>query len=347
MRTHWTYFVFSSLVLAVTLLGACRRIDDTDVEERKTQPNKRPAELSWENGQAVLGMDTATQNRLGLVTSTLTVSTTRREITAPGAVLTAQDLTSFRNSYVAAQAQLQKSRVEADVAGKEYSRLKVLFDENQNISEKTLQSAEGALQASKVDVRAAEQQLILQESLVQQQWGRVASRWAIHDSPEFQRILDQREVLVQITTPAAARIALPKNISIEIPGGTRFQASLVSPLPRVDPRIQGNSFLYLVPAHSGLVPGVSLVAHLSVGDPMRGVIVPTSAVVWSQGKAWVYLQTAPDRFTRRPVATDIAVEAGFFVGSVLRAGDKVVTEGAQALLSEEVLKRGAGAADVD
>jgi multidrug efflux pump subunit AcrA (membrane-fusion protein) len=92
---------------------------------------------------------------------------------------------------------------------------------------------------------------------------------------------------------------------------------------------------------------MSLVAHLSVGDPMRGVIVPTSAVVWSQGKAWVYLQTAPDRFTRRPVATDIAVEAGFFVGSVLRAGDKVVTEGAQALLSEEVLKRGAGAADVD
>jgi hypothetical protein len=292
-------------------------------------------------------MDTATQNRLGLVTSTVTDITTRREITAPGVVLTAQDLTSFRNSYVAAQAQLQKSRVEADVAGKEYSRLKVLFDENQNISEKTLQSAEGALQASKVDVRAAEQQLILQESLVQQQWGRVASRWAIHDSPEFQRILDQREVLVQITTPATATIALPKNISIEIPGGTRFQASLVSPLPRVDPRIQGNSFLYLLRAHSGLAPGVNLVAHLSVGDPMRGVIVPTSAVVWSQGKAWVYLQTAPDRFTRRPVATDVPVEAGFFVGSVLRAGDQVVTEGAQALLSEEVLMRGAGAADVD
>jgi hypothetical protein len=345
MKTHCKYALLSLLVLELTFLAACQGRGGKDVAERKPQPNKRPAELSSEDGQAVLKMDTATQNRLGLVTSTLTVSTTRREVTAPGVVLTAQDLTGLRNSYVAAQAQLQKSRVEAAVASKEYFRLKTLFDENQNISEKALQSAEGAMQANQTDLRAAEQQLGLQESLMQQQWGRVASGWAMQDSPEFRRILEQREVLAQITIPATGALALPKTISVEIPGGARIQASLVSPLPRVDPRIQGNSFLCLAPAHFGLVPGINLVAHLSFGDAMHGVVVPTSAVVWSEGKAWVYQQTASDSFTRRAVATDSPVGIGFFVDSAFSAGDKVVTQGAQALLSEELLKR--GATDVD
>jgi hypothetical protein len=41
------------------------------------------------------------------------------------------------------KAQLQKSRVEADVGNTEYARLKTLFEQNQNISEKSLQSAGG------------------------------------------------------------------------------------------------------------------------------------------------------------------------------------------------------------
>jgi hypothetical protein len=346
MKALSKYILVFLYVVELTLLGACQESAVKRVEEREPQPNKR-TQISWEDGQAVLIIDTATQNRLGLATATLTVRATRPEITAPAVVLSIQDLTSSRNSYVAAQAQLQKARVEADVAGREYSRLKTLFDENQNISEKSLQSAEGALQVSRTDVRAAEQQLSLQESLVQQQWGRVASNWATQDSPEFQRIVDQREVLVQITIPATATFMLPKNASIEIPGGSRKQASLVSPLPRIDPRIQGKSFLYLATAHPSLAPGLNLLAHLSIGDPMHGVIVPASAVVWSEGKGWVYQQTASERFTRRSVATDNPVENGFFLGSGLGAGDKVVTQGAQSLLSEEVLMRGTGPADVD
>ena len=341
-----SFGIFLATLLALTFLGACQNRFDKDDTKRQAQPKKGPAQISFENGQAVLTLDTPTQNRLGLEVATLSAALTHAQVTLPAVVLSIQDLTTFRNGYVAAQAQLQKSRVEADVARKEYTRLKTLFEQDQNISEKSLQSAEGTLQANEADVRAGEQQLDLQGSVIRQEWGSVVAKWAVESSPDLQRIFDQREVLVQLTMPSDATFVAPKTISLEIPGATRTEGSLVSTFPRVDPRIQGRSFLYVAPAHLGLTPGVNLLAHLSVGSQIKGLIVPTAAVVWSEGKAWAYQQTA-ERFTRRAVATDIPVEEGFLVTQGLSAGDRVVTQGAQALLSEEMLLHGQGGGDRD
>jgi len=339
--------LFIIALLTLTFLGACQNRFDKDDADRQAQAKKGPAQISVENGQTVLTLDTPTQNRLGLEVSSLTATLTRAQVTLPAVVLSVQDLATFRNGYVTTQAQLQKSRVEADVARKEYTRLKSLFEQNQNISEKSLQSADGTLQANEADVHAGEQQLNLQESVLRQEWGSVVAKWAVESSPKLQRVFDQREVLVQMTMPSSATFGAPKTISLEIPGGTRTEANLVSTFPRVDPRIQGTSFLYISPAHLGLTPGVNLLGHLSVGSQMKGLIVPTSAVVWSEGKAWAYQQTASDRFSRRAVSTDAPVEKGFFVTQGFSAGDRVVTQGAQALLSEELLLHGQGGGETD
>jgi hypothetical protein len=334
-------------LLTLTLLAGCKNPFDKDDENRQGQAKKGPAQISTENGQTILTLDSPTQNRLGLQVATLIATVTRAQATFPAVVLSVQDLTASRNTYIAAQTQVQKAHVEAEVAHKEYTRLKTLFEENQNISEKSLQSAEATLRTSEADVRAGEQQLTLQESVARQEWGSVAAKWAVQGSPELQRILDQTEVLVQMTVPSGFTHGVPRTISLEIPGGTRTEADFVSTFPRVDPRIQGTSFLYLAHAQSGLTPGVNLIAHLSVGNSIKGLIVPTPAVVWSEGKAWVYQQTAVDRFTRRAVPTDISVEKGFFVTEGFSPGDKLVVQGAQALLSEELLLHGQGGGDTD
>jgi len=339
--------IFMITVLMLIFPVACQKSLDKDDAQRQADAKKGPAQVSVENGQTVLTLDAPAQNRLGLEVATLTATVSRAQLTSPAVVLSVQDLAAFRSSYIATQAQLQKSRAEAEVARKESARLKTLFEENQNISEKSFQSAEGALQASEADVRAGEQQLNLQESVARQEWGSVAGKWAIDGSPELQRILDQQEILVQITMSSSASFKLPGSISLEIPGGASTKASFVSVFPRVDPRIQGRSFLYRALAQPGLTPGVNLIAHLSIDTPKQGVIVPASAVVWSEGKAWVYQQTASDRFTRRGVATDTPVEEGFFVGQGFSSGDRVVTQGAQALLSEELLLHGQGGGAVD
>jgi membrane fusion protein, multidrug efflux system len=338
--------IFMATLVMLISITACQNAPEKD-EQHETQATKGPAQVSFENGQTILTLDIPTQKRLGIEFATLVPTVTSVQATLPAVVLSLQDLTSFRNSYVATQAQVQKSRLEADVARKEYARLKTLFDQNQNVSEKSLQSAEGTLHANEADVRAGEQQLNLQTSVVRQEWGSVVADWSVDGSPELQRVFDQREVLVQMTIPSDATFGPPKTVPLEIPGGGQTTARLVSTFPRVDPRIQGRSFLYICPRHSDLTPNMNLVAHVSVGNPMKGLIVPTSAMVWSEGKAWVYLEISPEHFARRAVSIDNPVNTGFFVAEGFSAGDKVVTKGAQTLLSEEMLPRGQGGGEQD
>jgi membrane fusion protein, multidrug efflux system len=344
--------VRATAILIVTLftlagLGACKDHFDEEERERAGQAKPAPTATSADNGQSYLTLDPSTQARLGLQVATLKAIVTREQTNAPAVVLSALDLVTFRNNCLAAQAQLQKSRIATDVATKEYARLKSLFEQDQNISEKALQSAEGNLQASEADEHLDEEQLKLQEPLVRQKWGDAVAKWVVEGTPELQRIFNEQEALVQVTIPSAAPFGPPKALSLEIPGGTRMEASFVSQLPRMDPRIQGKTFLYRMAAYPGLSPGTNLVSHFSIGNPMRGVVVPVSAVVWSEGKAWVYEQTAADRFTRSAVTTDSPVEEGFLVTAGLSAGDKIVTQGAQDLLSEELLAHSQQGIDTD
>jgi multidrug efflux system membrane fusion protein len=336
-----------AIALVFTSLAGCQNQLDKDDRSPQTNVQKGPAKISVENAETVITLDTQTQKLLGLSIENLATTVTRQQDTFPAAVPSVGDLTTFRTSYLAALAQFQKARIEADVASKEYARLKALFDANQSVSGKSLEAAEGVLQADEMDVHAAEQQVGLQKSLVGQQWGDIVAKWMQDDSTALQRILDQHDMLVQMTMPAGAALVAPKSISLGIPDGSQLEANLVSAFPRVDPRIQGKSYLYVLSAPSELAPGTSLVAHLSVGSQMKGVVVPTSAVVWSGGDAWVYQQTAPDRFTRRPVNTDRPVANGFFVAKGFSTGEPVVFVGAQALLSEEFLLRGQGGGQTD
>ena len=142
-------------------------------------------------------------------------------------------------------------------------------------------------------------------------------------------------MLVQLTLPPGTPFEDAPEINLSTPNGNSVDASYVSPFPQVDPRIQGASVLYLAHAYPLLQPGMNLVAQLPVGRRLRGVLIPHAAIVWWQGKAWVYEQTAPTHFVRRAVPAGQPIGGGYFAASGFAPGAQVVTEGAQALLSEE------------
>ena len=351
-RSSGSLAILIAALVALACLGACgdRFGKDADDESRasRTSPSSPPpAKISFESGQAILTLDQQTQSRMGIEVATLTANVARAQADVPAVVLSVQDLATFRNGYIATQSQIEKDRVEIDVARKEYARLKTLFDENQNISEKALQSAEGSLRSLEADQRAAEQQSNLQGAVAEQQWGSVVAKWAMDGSPELERVLGMREMLLQVTLPFESSYKAPGTISVEIPGHTRTEAILISPFPRVDPRVQGRTFLYAAPAQPDFTPGVNLLAHFAVGNSMRGVIIPVSAVVWSEGRAWAYLQTAPNEFARRELTTDRPVDNGYFVAVGFSGGSKVVRRGAQSLLSEESVLQGFSAGESD
>src|ERR1017187_7972793 len=163
VRAAWLGLVAAALA-ALILLGGCQNRAVKKVEAPEAQSKQSPAQITVENGQTFITLDAATQKRLGFTVATLTSSLTRAQETFPAVVVSVQELATFRNTYVAAQAQLQKARIEAGVADKEYARLKALAGPEQNVSEKSLQAAEAALQSDEADVHAAEQQLNLQAS---------------------------------------------------------------------------------------------------------------------------------------------------------------------------------------
>ncbi|MGH9354748.1 MAG: multidrug transporter, partial [Terriglobia bacterium] len=93
--------------------------------------------------------------------------------------------------------------------------------------------------------------------------------------------------------------------------------------------------LYMARSYPVLEPGMNLVAQLPAGRRLRGVLIPHAAVEWWQGQAWVYVQTVPGRYARRPVPTDEPLEGGYVATRGFAPGEDVVTRGAQELLSEE------------
>ena len=86
-----------------------------------------------------------------------------------------------------------------------------------------------------------------------------------------------------------------------------------------------------------LRPGTAITAWFPNGAGSRqSLVIPRSAVVQQDGRTWAYVQTGDDRFERRAVPLDQPSGNGYVVTRGFAAGDKIVTTGAQTLLSEEL-----------
>src|SRR5260370_23177235 len=119
--------VFIVTLLMLIFLGGCKNRFDKDDEDRQAQAKKGPAQISTENGQTVLTLDSSTQNRLGLEVATLAATVTREQATFPAVVVSVQDLAASRNGYIASKTQVQNTQVPAELRRKGDTRLKFWF----------------------------------------------------------------------------------------------------------------------------------------------------------------------------------------------------------------------------
>jgi len=327
--------IFILALLILIFLGGCQSPVDKSKEDKTAQPSKAVQRVSVENGQTILTLGAQDQVLLGIQVAPLQEISDREQVAATAVVLPIQDLAALRENYAADQTKLDKARVDLSVASREQERLRTLYQDNQNISEKALQAQEGIVQSAQAEAHADQQQLELEGAMAKQQWGPVVAQWLVENSANFQRLVNQQDLLLQVTPPQGLLQQPPETASVPIQDGRFIQARLLSAFPRLDPRIQNMSFLYWVPSAPGLVPGLNLSISLAAGSLRQGLLIPESSVLWFQGKAWIYQQTAPDRFTRREISTSSVVKNGYFVTSGFTPGDKVVIGAAQLLLSEE------------
>ena len=127
----------------------------------------------------------------------------------------------------------------------------------------------------------------------------------------------------------------PASAYVQLDDSSRVPLQFVSAATKTDPRIQGLSFFFTAPVASPLLPGMSVVALLATGRTVIGAVVPPSAILWEQGRAWAFFRTGPDRFARRTVATDLPTPDGGYLVQGLPDNSAVVVAGRANVVCEE------------
>ncbi len=276
------------------------------------------------NIEGVVSLDEKTQKLIGLETTALTAATLNPEIKSYGRVLDPSPLVGLLSS-------LSSARTGLEASAKEYQRVKALFSQGENASARALETAEAAMKRDQIALNTAEAQFA-------SAWGK-----AIAGQPDLaafvQSLSAYETVLVRLDLPAGELVQeTPTSGRVVLPGAREpIEARLLGRAATTDPQVQGEGFLLVATNTAArLASGLAITGFLQLpGEALRGVLVPETALVRAAERAWVYVQTNATTFVRRDIGLEHPMADGWFVAAGLSPNDRVVTTGAQTLLSEE------------
>ncbi len=309
------------------------------IESRKEPANEDSTQetstIKVLNGESIVTVDSVNQNNAGIVTAPIKSMSHQEELEAYGVVLQMQDLADLFDRYVTARTQMENENIKLKTAQKEYERQKALVA-MQGISAKEFEDAEAAWRSEQNNVQSFQNTVQVLEGTARQQWGDVIARWLFLRSPALNRLIQRKDILIQVTLPAGSDIAAPHIAYIQTHGKKRITAKLISSSPHTDTRIQGLSFFCVASSKEmDLLPGMDVTAFLPSGIMIQGFFIPDTSIVWYQGSAWVYVKKNSMQFSRRAISTSTPLEDGYFTASGFSEGTLIVVKGAQSLLSEE------------
>jgi hypothetical protein len=292
------------------------------------------------NGETVVVVSPDAQRASHIEVSPLAVTTVDHTRPAYATVIDLQPLLDLRNRLASARADAESLATQASNAHAQYARSRTLFDDDRNMSRKSLQDAQVAMQGDDARARSAHVTQEGLDAMLRQQFGAVLTNAATATtSGLFERLLTGRAAIVRITLPTNEAGEAPPQGTVDAPDGQQIAMQRLSASPTADPVVQGEAWLYM--AARALPVGMRTTAHLpATQTPAASLVIPARAVLWYGGQTWVYVKTADDRFTRRFVPASNGDDQGVAVTEGFHASDEVVTQGAQLLLSEELKPQG-------
>ena len=297
-------------------------------EREREQPVSTATRLTSDSSGVTLALDAEMQERIGISDEKVRSESAPEEVLAYGQVLDPGPLVAEEGELSAAEAAAQASRAEAE-------RQRALFKDEQNVSRKSLDAAEAQERADRARAETANARAL-------SSWGEVLGALPAKARREFvAAISTHRIALVRVGLPAGEALETsPSGASVSLLGHEDefFSAEHVFSARAVDPQTQGIAFILSLAGRGGALPaGAAVTARLTMpGRKMRAVIVPRSAVVRHAGATWVFVRMDQERFSQRLVTLSRRTGDGWVVVSGIRAGERVVTRGAQLLLSEEL-----------
>jgi hypothetical protein len=326
-RSNSLYSILATGFTIALLAGCSKSAGDkpADAPEKTEAPAK-----------AGVTVDAATQERIGLKIETPVPAQWQPEMKVYGRVL---DPAPLLDSMM----ELGRAEIALDGSQQELERAKQLKKDS-NISERAFQDAQTAFSQN----RAAAQALLLK---IQTGWGRkIAENLGPVEVPsgtqrQPDKILEglrENTILIRIDLPQGERLenqAQTARIVSLAESATPVTATCFDLLPAMDPQTQQQGILFSADQSptNRLTPGEAVTAFIKIpGEPVSGVVVPVGAILRHEGKAWAYVQTETNQFSRTEIPLDRFTDNGWFVSENLSATNRVVVTGAQTVLSAEL-----------
>lgn len=306
-----------------------------------------PPVVQTVNGETVVVVSADAQRASHIEVAPLGAVTSQSGISADATVMDLQPLFDLRNRLASARADVDTFAAQAASSRTQYQGSRTLYADDRNVSLKSVQAAQSAMQVDDAKLRSAWVTLNGLDGAMRQQFGdALANAAAAPASKLFKRLQSGRTVVLRVTLPASFGMAPPERIAVDTPDGRAVPAQRLSASPLADPAVQGAPWLYV--ADAALPANLRTSARVPTSSQaVSGLLIPEQAVVWYGGQTWAYVRTASDRFTRRYVPAGSEGDHGFMVTSGFHAGDQIVTQGAQLLLSDELKPQGIATACKD
>lgn len=304
------------LALASLILISCGQ-SSSDADKDKDKKDADTAGVALTADQA---------KSLGIATVPVKSAVWQRQVTGYGTVVPLDTIAQSDADYLTAAAAAQQSEAAAQRARS------LATGEEAAVSREVVEAAQ-----SKAAADAAA--LALARRKADAAFG-IHAPW--HNQAERSQLMSElssgKTVLVRVTFPLGALPgAVPPKITISRLGDGRqnWTSNRIWEAP-ADPTLPGRGFYVLV-SGSDLAQNEHVFASVPVGQAQNGLWVPASALVMGDGANWVYLENGDNHFLRSPIDTGMPLNDGYFVPAAgdLKAGGKVVTQGAGILLSRE------------
>jgi hypothetical protein len=308
------FWIAALLIMAGGGLAGCKKSDNAKEEAKQEAAPE---------GRLVLSEDQV--KSLGITTVAAQAAQFRSGVSGYGTVVPLDTIGQADSDFLTAQAAAAQSAAAA-------ARARFLFSaEGGAVSRESMEAAQSKAAADQAALALARRKA---EAIFGHNapWEKAGSRRAIMD-----RLTAGRTVLVRVTFPLGSLTQPPSQLFVARLGvnAARWPAAAIWEAP-ADPTFPGPGILALVEG-SNLAQNDHVIATVPTGAPVAGVTVPAAAIVYSEDRAWAYMEIAPRSYRRVPVSTASATEGGYFAaqGGGLAPGARLVTAGAGLLLARE------------
>lgn len=268
----------------------------------------------------------------------LAAASVTAECRAYGKIVDIHPLLELRAGYRAAQADVAVTQAARQLASKNRDRLASLHRESIVATREVIQ-AEAQLSADTARAQAAAYKAEEMREAAIQAFGEPLFDAATRGSTGgFDALVARRRMLGMASFPPDCPqpdVSMQLRVGPAGQGTPAVVAALLAPAPRTDEMTQGETWYFTVEAgrmRTGMRLDVRLVDS---GRSHAGVAIPAAAVIWFGGVPWIYVDSGAGRFQRRPVGPHREEGEHWLVGWGFRAGESIVVQGGQMLLSEE------------